>query len=456
MATTPFTRPRSRLAIGPTSRRRLYPLVFALIAVVPGLLESEVGELSRPSAADATSTAQVPTPNTFTFAAAGDLGANSGLASYNDLDDSGVEFFVALGDLDYDQTATDEAWCEYVQQRLPTLGPEFPFQLLVGSHADQMGQDGYILNHAACLPDRLGSTGFYGVQYYFDYPASSPLIRLILTPPDMMVENVHYTYTAASPEFAWLSSTIDDARARGIPWVAVGMHDVCITAGIKTCQIGADLMNLLVNKRVDLVLQGHDHNYQRSKQLRFKAGSCTTIPVDAYAPGCVVDSGADGIYARGAGSVFVISGGFGVCCYDVNPADPEAGYFARMDSTTRGFVKYTVGPGHIDAQFNNSLGEFTDSFAIVNNSDSDKDGFTNGVESYAGTNHRLACGAEAWPADIDNDGMVTFSDIGLLTSIFGQTVPPAPARRDIAPNPPNGVITFGDIGRLTVLFGQGC
>ena len=181
------------------------------------------------------------------------------------------------------------------------------------------------------------------------------------------------------------------------------MHDVCITAGIKTCEIGSDLMNLLISKRVDLVLQAHDHNYQRSKQLRHKTGVCATVPAGSYAASCVVDSGADGIYAKGAGSVFVISGNFGHCCYAVNAADPEAGYFARFDSTSRGFTKYTVGPGHIDAQFVNSVGAFTDSFSIVNNFDSDADGFTNGVESYAGTNPSLACGVDAWPADINND-----------------------------------------------------
>ena len=83
-------------------------------------------------------------------------------------------------------------------QHLPTLGPKFPFQLLVGSHEDQDGQDGYILNHAACLPDRLGSTGTYGVHYYFDYPASSPLMRVIMIPPNMRVENVLYNYTPAA------------------------------------------------------------------------------------------------------------------------------------------------------------------------------------------------------------------------------------------------------------------
>jgi hypothetical protein len=443
--------------ITPASGKRALLILSLLLS--PFLLRSAVAELSPGQASHASSAAQAATPNTFTFAAAGDLGANSGLASYNALDDSGVDFFLALGDLDYGQTATDEAWCDYVKQRLTTLGPEFPFELLVGSHEDQDGQDGYILNHAACLPDRLGVTGTYGVHYYFDYPPSSPLMRFIMIPPHMRVENVLYHYTPDSPHYAWLSSTIDAARSAGIPWVAVGMHGVCISAGIKACEIGPDLMNLLVSKRVDLVLQAHDHNYQRGKQLRFKTGVCAAIPVGSYDSNCVVDSGADRLYAKAAGSVSVISGSFGMCCYAINSADPEANYFARLDSTTRGFVKYTVGPGHIDAQFVNSLGSFTDSFAIVSNQDWDADGFTNGVESFAGTNHSLACGIEAWPADIDNDGVSDTADIQALTANFGRPVGPAPnasPRLDIAPNKPNGSVDTGDIARMTAVFGRSC
>jgi hypothetical protein len=452
---------RNPLSRAPRAKgKRRSPLGFlALLVLVPALMQSGVSQLSGPPAEGLTAAPQATAPNTFTFAAAGDHGANSGVAAFAKLDQSGVDFYLALGDLDYDQTPTDEAWCDYVKQRLPTLGPAFPFQLLVGSHEDQDGQDGYILNHAACLPDRLGVTGMYGVHYYFDYPASSPLIRVIMIPPNMRVENVTYNYTTDSPHYAWLSSTIDSARAAGIPWVAVGMHDVCITAGIKTCEIGSALMNLLISKRVDLVLQAHDHNYQRGKQLRFKTGVCAAVPVGSYDPNCVVDSGADGLYAKGAGSVFVISGSFGLCCYAINSADPEAGYFARSDSTTRGFMKYTVGPGHIDAQFVNSLGSFTDSFSIASNQDSDADGFTNGVESYAGTSPSLACGIDAWPADIDNDGFSDATDIAAFTGHFGEPVgppPDTPVRYDITPNRPDGFVDISDISRLTGLFGQSC
>ena len=91
--------------------------------------------------------------------------------------------------------------------------------------------------------------------------------------------------------------------------------------------------------------------------------------------------------------------------------------------------------------------------------DDDNDAWSDPAEAIIGTDPLDGCpdsiADNAWPADINNDRVITFGDIGLLTSIFGQTVPPAPVRRDIA-EPPDGVITFGDIGRLTNLFGQAC
>jgi len=92
--------------------------------------------------------------------------------------------------------------------------------------------------------------------------------------------------------------------------------------------------------------------------------------------------------------------------------------------------------------------------------DVDDDGWATASEGTIGTDPLDNCADNAsdnaWPADINNDGFIGFGDIGLLTSLFGQTVPPAPVRRDIAPEPPDGVINFGDIGRITALFGLGC
>ena len=438
-------------------RKTPFGLLFILV-LAPLLLRSAVGELSGPNAA-AVSNATGVAPGTFTFAAAGDLGASSANTSLTALDRSGVAFYLALGDLDYDQTPTDEAWCDYVKQRLPTLGPSFPFELVSGSHEYQGGPNGYIMNHAACLPDRLGSTGLYGAQYYFDYPASSPLMRVIMISPDLLIENYNYTYSVGSPEYKWLISAIGGARNAGTPWIAVGMHKVCISTGVKPCEIGTDLMSLLVSKHVDLVLQGHDHNYQRGKQLALNGATCPSVPAGTFDADCVVDDGSDNSYAKGAGTVFLISGSFGLCCYSVDPTDVEAGYFARVGATSKGFTKYTVGPGHITAQFVKTTGDLTDSFSIVSNQDSDGDGFTNGVESFAGTDPFLACGVEAWPADTNNDTFSDMFDIVSLTNHYSQAVGPppnSPARYDIAPNAPDGFVDIFDISTMTSRFGQRC
>jgi hypothetical protein len=394
----------------------------------------------------------VPTQaQTITFAAAGDLGANSrSAASLAALDSSGADFFLAVGDLDYDETPSDAAWCDYVKQRLPRLGPLFPFQLVVGNHEDEDGSDGYILNHAACLPDRLNSTGAYAAQYYFDYPAIDPLVRVIMIGADLEVEGVEYDYTPSEPHYAWLLSAIDSARAEGVPWVVVGVHKNCITAGEKPCEIGADLTNLLVAKKVDLVIQGHDHNYQRSKQWAHGPG-CEALGAGAYDADCIADDGADGSYAKGAGSILVISGSFGRCCYDVSSSDPEFGYFTKWNFDTYGFTRFTVSSDRIDANFVNTNGAFTDSFSIVQAGDTDGDGFSGSAEAHVGTNPADRCGnpsgngvSTSWPADFviggtpESTNRVTVTDV---TSFLAPTrrldrgpgMPGYSVRWDLAP-----------------------
>jgi hypothetical protein len=413
---------RSRFHLESTRVASVGVLVFvAFFPFLFGAAASEstiVGPLTQGAALEQASA------GTFTFAAAGDHAAGSRAnASLAALDQSGASFYLALGDLDYDATPTDEAWCDYVLQRLPTLGSTFPFQLVSGNHEQQGGSDGYIMNHAACLPDRLNSTGTYAAQYYFDYPAQSPLIRVIMIAPDLLIENVDYVYAAGDAHYNWLAAAIDGARNAGIPWVAVGMHKVCITTGVKVCEIGKDLMNLLVSKRVDLVLQGHDHNYQRSNQLAHGPG-CPSVPAGSFDPDCVQDNGIDGQYPKGAGTVFIITGSFGQCCYAVSAGDSEAPYFAAFSSASSGLTQFSVGPARIDARFLNTTGAFTDSFSIASDLDSDGDGASDGIEAYAGTDPAQNCGpgatvgppSPAWTADLNTEGLsanrIDLQDLG--------------------------------------------
>ena len=80
------------------------------------------------------------------------------------------------------------------------------------------------------------------------------------------------------------------------------MHFPYISAWNSGCPIGQPLFNLLLQKKVDLVLGGHHHNYQRSKQLALVPGTCPSFVIGGFDPDCVADSGA-GAMEKGAGSV---------------------------------------------------------------------------------------------------------------------------------------------------------
>jgi hypothetical protein len=139
------------------------------------------------------------------------------------------------------------------------------------------------------------------------------------------------------------------------------MHKNCLTAGVKACEIGDALQDLLIAEGVDLVVQGHDHTYQRLAQLR-----CANPGV--YEPGCVADSGADGEYT-GAGTVFLVVGSGGRSLSSINTADPEYAYLARWlggqsANAGQGFLKLVVSPTEIGGQFVGSTTTFTDSFVI--------------------------------------------------------------------------------------------
>jgi hypothetical protein len=301
----------------------------------------------------------------FSFAAAGDLGATRHSTAFLDrLDRSDARFFLALGDLDYDNTPTDAAWCRYVDRHLPSKGDRFGFEVLVGNHEQDGGPDGRIDNFARCLPDRMGSVGRYGAQYAFTFPRKNPYAAFVLVSPNLTVAGHTYRYQRGTADRRWLVRQIDAARARGIRWVVVAMHYPCLTTGTHGCDSGSGIVNLLVRKRVDLLLTGHNHVYERSKQLRLRPG-CARLSPRRYDADCVVDAGADGRYTKGRGTVQVTAGIVAGREQGFNPRDPSARYFAVRDGVSTGFVHYTVTPTSLRARFVSTGGPLSDAFEIV-------------------------------------------------------------------------------------------
>jgi PKD repeat protein len=305
-----------------------------------------------------------PTATTVHFTASGDFSSSANAqAVLAGVDAINPDLHLALGDLSYGTTGQEQAWCDLVTQK---VGAGFPFELISGNH-ESNGENGNINDFSACLPNQLpGVVGSYGRQYYVDVPEGAPLVRFVMISPGLPFSDGVWSYAAGTPRYNWTASAIDGARTANIPWVVVGMHMPCLSIGQYTCDPGADLLNLLVNKRVDLVLTGHDHVYQRTHQLALGAG-CSALVPGAFSSGCIADS--DPSMVKGAGTVFATVGTGGTAMYNINPADSEAGYFAAAQglnsNPTWGSLDVSVTATQLTASFARAAGgTFTDSFTL--------------------------------------------------------------------------------------------
>jgi len=303
-----------------------------------------------------------------TIAAAGDIGSGrDGRATLEEMAKSEPDVYLALGDLSYAGPGSEQEWCELVRSK---IGPVAPFEIVAGNHEEDTGEDGRIAAFAECLPDRLNAAGEYGQQYYFDL---GKLARVIMISPDLTIDGTHYFYGEGNANLDWLEAAIDSAREAGIKWVVVGMHKNCISVGEYYCDVDQGLFSFLIGKRVDLVLHGHDHTYQRSKQLAAPRKGCDVVVVDRYDPDCVMDD--DDEYRQGAGTAFVISGAAGGELYRTHPRDPEARYFVTTmganDGARHGFASLVVTSSKLSVRFvGSSPGSFSDEFEIVDSAKS--------------------------------------------------------------------------------------
>ena len=213
---------------------KLLAILFACLALVL----SSLRVVAAPLAAAAP----------FVFTAAGDHGFDSRTnLSIEVVKNSGSSFYLALGDLSYTPGA-EQTWCNNFKSRFNDV------ELIAGNHDTGESEGGNIDTYIIHCPFTLGSlTGSYGKQYYFDYPAGAPLARFIMISPGVKGSlNINYNVGGAGYNFT--RDAIASARAGGIKWIVVGMHKNCISMGAKTCEVGTDIMNLVIDNRVDLIL----------------------------------------------------------------------------------------------------------------------------------------------------------------------------------------------------------
>ncbi len=404
------------------------------------------------------------TPESFTFGGGGDFGRSSNATGVlRAVGAGGLAFFTSVGDLSYADNSVypESQWCQYVKDNLNAgagkpvgdpYGETFPFQIISGNHeAGYRPTEGGLIDNyltPTCLPNGLGAvqsphlganpsaSGNFGKEYYFDHPTAAPLARfLMLSPRQNFLNGGLYDYTTGSPRLQWVSDRIDEARAAGIRWIIVGMHHNYITAGIKSDEVGSALMDLLISKKVDLILQGHDHTYQRSKQLSHSTAcpSLTGSGTTAANLACVTDDGSDGHYPKEGGTVILIQGMGGVGHYVTSTTDPQAPYFAKLMGNTTGttgevtfgYNRFTVSATEMSSEFvSGAGGVFTDRFRIGGTPPE-----PDTTPPTAPVNLRATAAGDtradlAWDAATDNTGVTSYDvyrNGARLTTVAGTT-----------------------------------
>src|SRR5437879_8331040 len=312
----------------------------------------------------------------FTFTSAADYGSfitgNRGVQVLAKIRTLSSDFHLALGDLRYN-TMSATTWCQ-------TFKASFNNVVLIGGNHDDGDTDSEPMNtfDYACpfsvlaVPlisgphqgdiDPSGKTA-YGYDYAFEYPATNPIAKFIMVDPLLKYYccgfpvPTSYAYSVGSAEYNWVSSQIDDAKSRGL-WTIVGEHyNAFNNNGQQGYSTSHDLVDLLYAKRVDLFLTGHEHNYQRTVQLK----DCTNKNITSCT---IVNPRGAGPYTRGAGTVYSIIGTGGedqfACCPIVN-SPWAAGAYGSF-----GVVKFVVTDTSITGSFQAAIGSYTDSFSVAN------------------------------------------------------------------------------------------
>lgn len=312
---------------------------------------------------------QVPTgpaapPGSVRFTAQGDIGLGDGAQKVLDvIKGLGPQLNIALGDLSY-EPGLEEQFCNMVTG---TLGADLLYQLITGNHESD-GRDGDIEKFVRCLPNKLpGLQGTYGTQWYVDVPQQDPIVRFVMVSPGIdFRDGQPLDYSKDSERWDWTVNAIEGAEAADIPWTVVGMHAPCLSMGKYKCQPGQEFTNMLVDKKVDLVLSGHEHSYQRTDQLR-TGRECPAIVPESFSRPCVADT--DNSLAKGDGTLFATAGVGGAGLYDINDEDPEAGYFAAASGKNRdpaeGTLDAIATKERLTVRFVPAEGySFTDAFTI--------------------------------------------------------------------------------------------
>ncbi|AOZ93812.1 purple acid phosphatase family protein [Paenibacillus crassostreae] len=157
-----------------------------------------------------------------------------------------AQFIIHNGDMT-EESDDDKAWDHFFSEAEPWVS-QVPLMPVTGNHDEVDGVADHFTSHFN-LPNNGAENSIEGTSYSFDYGSAHFVIL--------------NTESNIKEQTTWLE---EDLAATELPWKIVAMHRGAY-GGNMNKKVG-DWVSIFDQYKVDLVLQGHNHEYSRSYPLR--------------------------------------------------------------------------------------------------------------------------------------------------------------------------------------------
>jgi hypothetical protein len=281
----------------------------------------------------------------FNFGAAGDWGCTSNTdATLTNMNGKGPERVFGLGDYSYASTGS----CFFT--KIDGSGLTGKTKIAIGNHEDDdsEGFSGY-MSH------------FSQSQTYFSYNHGDVHI--------LVIDTDRNSYASGSAQRSFVQNDLQSASTNpNIKWIIVYLHKPMYTSpntcGSSSCSnTGSENTNIrngfgpmFAQYGVDLVLQGHVHNYQRTYKLTYNPGNPASPTITDNNPNT---------YTEGGGAIYAIVGTGGVNFHALSgkaafTSSQQDDFFGQLD------IQNTNNGNTLQGKFyRNGNNDVLDSFSIT-------------------------------------------------------------------------------------------
>ena len=260
------------------------------------------------------------TINNFNIAAVGDWGCNSNTdKTVNSIKNQNPELILGLGDYSYESSA--DCWLDAIKPIHPNPPNPNRMQISIGNHENSGSEDLNTYLNAFTLTKQFGQV------YSFN------------------MNNVHFlsmateiSYSSSSSQKAFVEQDLKTAsNNQNIDWIIVYFHKPMYSSpsSCSSCPGESSLRDiyhpLFDQYGVDLVLEGHTHDYQRSFPIKFNSNSKSNPTI--------TDTNRNN-YNDPAGQIFSLVGTGGVNFHSLK--SPLKSYLVYGQSKEFGFLNIDI------------------------------------------------------------------------------------------------------------------